>query len=141
MLSWPEIREMHAGGIDFGAHTCTHEDLTRLPRGRLYAEIRDAKAMIEDALGSAVTDFAYPFGYYNGRVRRVVREHYACACSARLAMARIKSDPFALERIDMYYLRTERLFRIMMSRGFPLYVRLRNMPRQIRSLAGRGKWF
>ncbi len=140
MLSWREIREMHSRGIEFGAHTRTHQDLTRLRSKRLDAEIRDAKGMIEDVLGSAVTAFAYPFGYHNARIRETVREYYNCACSARLALTRGTSDPFALERIDMYYFRTERMFRIMMSGCFPLYIQLRNMPRQVRSLVRRGKW-
>ena len=35
MLSWGEIRIMNDAGIDFGAHTLTHPDLTRHP---LFAE-------------------------------------------------------------------------------------------------------
>jgi peptidoglycan/xylan/chitin deacetylase (PgdA/CDA1 family) len=140
MLRWPEIREMQSAGIDFGAHTLTHPDLTRLPLKQVHAEICDSKCLIEDALGSPVTAFAYPFGYHNGRIRGIVQNHYTCACSARLGMARRTSDPFALERVDMYYFRTDRLSRILLTRRFPLYVGLRNIPRQLRSLLGRGSW-
>ena len=140
MMSWPEIREMHREGIEFGAHTFTHQDLTRLPSKGVHAEICDSKSVIEDALGRAVTAFAYPFGYHNRRVREIVQAHYSCACSTRLGMAGRKSDPFALERVDMYYFRTERLFRIMLSRNFLPYVRFRNIPRQVRSTLRRGRW-
>jgi len=140
MTSWAEIREMQRAGIDFGAHTLTHPDLTRLPSKRVHAEVRDSKSMIEDTLGCAVTAFAYPFGYHNRRVREIVQSHCACACSARLGMAKRTSDPFALERVDMYYFRTERLFRIMLTRRFLSYVRLRNIPRQVRSSLLRGRW-
>jgi peptidoglycan/xylan/chitin deacetylase (PgdA/CDA1 family) len=140
MMSWPEIREIEREGIDFGAHTLTHQDLTRLPLKRVHAEVFDSKSMIEDTLGCAVTAFAYPFGYHNRRVRRIVQAYYACACSARLGMATRTSDPFALERVDMYYFRTEWLFRIMLTRRFRPYVRLRNIPRQVRSSLRTGRW-
>jgi peptidoglycan/xylan/chitin deacetylase (PgdA/CDA1 family) len=64
MLSWHEIKEMHRSGIAFGAHTLTHPDLTRLPIQDLEAEVVSGKAVIEDALGTQVTSFAYPFGRY-----------------------------------------------------------------------------
>ena len=62
MLSWNEIREMHRYGIDFGAHTLTHPDLTRLANPQLESEIYDSKAIIEDALGAHISSFSYPFG-------------------------------------------------------------------------------
>jgi peptidoglycan/xylan/chitin deacetylase (PgdA/CDA1 family) len=140
MMGWPEIREMEREGIDFGAHTLTHQDLTRLPSKRVHVEVCDSKSMIEDKLGCAVTAFAYPFGHHDRRVREIVQAHYACACSARLGMATRTSDPFALERVDMYYFRTERLFRIMLTRWFLPYVRLRNIPRQVMSSLRTGRW-
>ena len=140
MMRWPEIREIEREGIDFGAHTLTHPDLTRLPLKRVHAEVCDSKSRIEDALGCAATAFAYPFGHHNRRVREIVQAHYSCACSARLGVVRRGSDPFALERVDMYYFRTERLFRIMLTRGFLPYVRLRNIPRQVRSSLRTGRW-
>src|SRR5207247_7912069 len=30
MLTWQQIREMHAAGIDFGSHTVTHPVLSRI---------------------------------------------------------------------------------------------------------------
>jgi peptidoglycan/xylan/chitin deacetylase (PgdA/CDA1 family) len=140
MLSWSQIREMAREEIDFGSHTLTHPDLTRLPLKQVTSEICDSKSMIEDFLGHAVTSFAYPFGYHNRRLREIVRAYYPCACSARLGMAGRRSDPFALERVDMHYFRTVRLFGIMLSSGLLPYVRLRNIPRQIRSLLRRRRW-
>lgn len=60
MLTWREIREMHDRGIQFGAHTLIHPDLTRLPVERVLIEVADSKAIIENALGSEVACFAYP---------------------------------------------------------------------------------
>jgi peptidoglycan/xylan/chitin deacetylase (PgdA/CDA1 family) len=132
MLSWEEIREMQRHGIDFGAHSCTHLDLTRLRPERLEAEVRDSKEIVEQGLGRAITSFAYPYGRYDRRVRDVVRRHFAAACSDRLGFVKAGSDPYGLERVDTYYLRTERLLKLARSRAFPWYVRARALPRRIR---------
>ena len=132
MLSWSEIKEMHRAGIAFGAHTMTHPDLTRLPAELLEAEVVGGKRVIEDALGSRVDTFAYPFGRYDDRCRELVSRHFLCACSDRLGLLRPNTDFYAMERVDAYYLRTERLFHTMLSNWFPLYVQVRSIPRRIR---------
>jgi peptidoglycan/xylan/chitin deacetylase (PgdA/CDA1 family) len=47
MLSWPEIREMQQAGLDFGAHTLTHPDLTRLPAEQVAIEMSASKAALK----------------------------------------------------------------------------------------------
>jgi peptidoglycan/xylan/chitin deacetylase (PgdA/CDA1 family) len=132
MLTWGQIRDMHRHGIAFGAHTLTHPNLTRLPPDRAEAEICTSQAVIADALGVAVPTFAYPFGYYNDCIRDIVRRYFTCACSVRLGLVSARSDLYALERVDTHYLRTERLFALMVSPWFPWYVRARAIPRRIR---------
>jgi len=132
MLSWREIKEMHRWGIGFGAHTLTHPDLTNLPPARVEIEVYNSKAIIEDALSTQVTCFAYPYGRYGNHTREIVRQHFVCACSDKLDLVNGSSDLLALERVDTYYLRTERLFNVMLSRFFPWYIRARSLPRRIR---------
>jgi peptidoglycan/xylan/chitin deacetylase (PgdA/CDA1 family) len=107
MLSWAEIREMHHAGHEFGAHTLTHPDLTRLTP-------------------------AYPFGRWDARSRAVVQRYFDCACSDALGLLTARSDPHALERVDAYYLRTPRLVQLMTTAFFPWYVRARDVPRRLR---------
>ena len=132
MLAWHEMREMQHWGITFGAHTLTHPDLTRLPSDQIETEICDSKAIIEDALGAPVTCFAYPYGRYDQRSREIVRLHFACACSDKLGLITASSDPYALERVDTYYLRRDRSFDLMLTRVFPCYIRACSIPRRIR---------
>lgn len=132
MLSWGEIREMHRYGIAFGAHTLTHPDLTRLPLAKAATEIRGSKEVLEDALGSPVTSFAYPYGRYSQAVRDLVQQHFDCACSDKLGLVTGKSDLLALERVDAYYLRTDTLFSWLLHPSFPWYVRARSVPRALR---------
>jgi len=132
MLSWGEIREMQRAGFEFGAHTLTHADLTRLPLNQAKSEIFDSKEIIEQALNARVSSFSYPYGHYNDHIREMVQEHFDCACSDRLGMISHKSDIYALERVETYYFRTDRLFHIMLTRLFPWYLLARSIPRQFR---------
>lgn len=132
LLAWRQVREMQRYGFDFGAHTLTHPDLTRLSLDRVEAEICDSKAIIANALGAPVACFAYPYGRYDHRSGEIVRRHFACACSDRLGLITAGSDPYAFERVDAYYLRTDRLFDLMLTRLFPWYIRARIIPRRIR---------
>jgi len=140
MLSWAEIREMHSSVMGVGAHTLSHIDLTRAPQHRMEVEIRQSKKIIEDTLGCAVASFAYPYGHFDQRSLAIIRQHFACACSDRLGLVGPRSDPYTLERVDAYYLRSDRLFALIASRYFPLYVTVRSIPRRIarrfRSSAG-----
>lgn len=132
MLAWREIREMHRLGIDFGAHTLTHADLTRLPLEQVEVEVCGAKTMIEDVLGATVASFAYPYGRYDRRIREFVQRHFTCAVADKLGLITVRSDLYALERVEMYYLRTERSFAMMLSQGLPWYLWACSVPRGIR---------
>jgi peptidoglycan/xylan/chitin deacetylase (PgdA/CDA1 family) len=63
-LNWEQIRELHAAGVAFGSHTHSHPQLMDLPRPAIVQELRRSKIIIEDKLGSAVTDFSYPYRFH-----------------------------------------------------------------------------
>jgi len=132
MLNWREIKEMKRWRIEFGAHTLTHPDLTRLPRNRMEMEICDSKKIIENTLSTPISCFAYPYGRYNDSVRELVQQHFVCASSDKLGFITPSSDLYALERVDAYYLRTDTLFNLMLTRWFPWYIWARRIPRWIR---------
>ena len=132
MLNWGQIREMHRAGISFGAHTLTHPDLTRLSSTDAEAEIRDSQAMLEDALGTRVRTFAYPYGRFDSQSREIVRRNFDLACSDRLGLVSAGCDVYALCRVDTYYLRSDRLFATLLTPFFPEYVAARAVPRRLR---------
>jgi peptidoglycan/xylan/chitin deacetylase (PgdA/CDA1 family) len=132
LLNWEEIREMSAAGIEFGAHTRTHPNLTRLSDAELDLEIRGNLEEIQRATGVAVRSFAYPFGRWDERARRETGRYFDGACSDRLALVARNSDRFALPRVDAYYLRSPRQARLVFSRFLPLYLWVCNGPRTAR---------
>jgi peptidoglycan/xylan/chitin deacetylase (PgdA/CDA1 family) len=62
-LSWPEVRELHTNGIQFGSHTVTHPDLRSLGPEQIDYELGFSKELIEQKLGAPVPSFAYPFAF------------------------------------------------------------------------------
>jgi peptidoglycan/xylan/chitin deacetylase (PgdA/CDA1 family) len=68
-----QIRYWSAQGIEFGAHSRSHADLTRLPPESLEAEVLGSKADLEELLGKPVEAFAYPFGFHNEEVVKCAR--------------------------------------------------------------------
>lgn len=133
MLSWDEIREMQRSGFDFGAHTLSHADLTRLTSEKqIKKEICESKEIISEILGIPVETFAYPYGCYNDQIRDIVRQHFVCACSDKLGIISQKSDIYTLERVEMYYFRSNTRFNIIGTGLFPWYMRAIAIPRRFR---------
>ena len=135
MISWSEIKEMHNYGIEFGAHTSTHPDLTRIPIEQAKREITQSKAEIQHRLGVEVTTFAYPFGTFNARVREIARKEFHAACSTRLGRIEVADDPFSLKRIDMYYLSDFRFFSKLATARLEWYLSVRQVLRDLKSLS------
>lgn len=133
VLPWRAIREMSAAGFAFGSHTRTHRDLTRLPASVAEDEMVASKRVIEDATGLPVLLFAYPYGAYDARVQALASAHFRMACSTRLGFVRQKSDPYALDRIDVYYLRAPLFFSRLFSPEIDPYIRMRRTLRDLRA--------
>ncbi len=137
LLRWSEIREMSEAGIAFGSHTRTHPDLRIIPKRDAEDELVGSKKAIEDAIGSVVNEFAYPYGVYNGFIRCLAAKYFSLAGSTTLGFARSLSDPFTLERIDMYYLQNPALFRHLFSMEARAYIGFRRYLRDLRQRAPR----
>jgi peptidoglycan/xylan/chitin deacetylase (PgdA/CDA1 family) len=102
MLTWNQIREMHAAGIRMGSHTVTHPILSRLPQNQLLRELYDSRQQIFECLRVPIRMFAYPNGGasdYNENVKRVLKEcGYLLAVTARRGFNSAFGDPYELKR-------------------------------------------
>jgi peptidoglycan/xylan/chitin deacetylase (PgdA/CDA1 family) len=59
-LTWQQVLDTAAAGVEIGAHSHTHPELDQLPVRQLEHELREAKSLLEDRLGSPVPALAYP---------------------------------------------------------------------------------
>jgi peptidoglycan/xylan/chitin deacetylase (PgdA/CDA1 family) len=132
LLRWKEVEEMSRAGISFGSHTRTHPDLRKLSLHEAEEELIGSKKAISDATGKQVDTFAYPYGFYNGAVRNLVKQHFSLACSTSLGFVKGDCDPFGLERIEMYYFQPPKLFRNLFSPVTGAYLGVRKSLRRLR---------
>src|SRR5919202_4452273 len=100
MLTWSQIADVQASGIECGAHSHSHPQLDILAPAAARDEIVHCKSELEHQLGRQVATFAYPHGYYSAGVHRLVQEAgYSSACAVKHAMSATTDDRFALARI------------------------------------------
>ncbi len=101
-LSALGVRLLASNGMQIGAHTVHHPDLTTLSGGRLTDEVRTPAATLSKLTATVISAFAYPAGSTNSRVEAAVRAagyRYAVTTTpGRLSAARFERDPFALPR-------------------------------------------
>jgi peptidoglycan/xylan/chitin deacetylase (PgdA/CDA1 family) len=63
-VSWEQLAEMAAAGMEIGSHSQTHADLRSVSEEQAWREIRMSKVDLEKKLGVPIDSFAYPFGAY-----------------------------------------------------------------------------
>jgi len=103
MLSWHQVGEAAAAGMEVAAHSCLHPQLDQIPAGRLREELYASKARLEDQLGSPVPGLAYPYGYSNAQVRSIAAAAgYGYGYAVRNMMTRAETDIFRLPRLTVH---------------------------------------
>lgn len=73
-MNWDQIRIMRAAGMEIGAHTKGHPDLTTLSVDQARDEIAGSKVIIEAELGEPIRSFCYPAGRFSGNIVNLVKE-------------------------------------------------------------------
>ncbi len=100
MLTWQQIAEVCADGIECGAHSHTHPKLDSISPDHVLTEIQVSGAQLEHHLKTEILSFCYPFGYYSSTVRRLVQEAgFTSACAVGRSMSSLEDDRFALSRL------------------------------------------
>jgi len=102
MLSWEQIQEMSAQGVECGGHSHTHRQLDILSATRARDEIVRCKEELEHYLQHQILTFSYPYGYYTAGIQRMVRDAgYTSACTVQYEISSPNDSPFALTRLNI----------------------------------------
>ncbi len=105
MMSTEQVRALHGGGMQIGAHTVTHPILASLPLSEARQEIAESREVLQAILGERVGLFAYPNGrpdhdYTPDNVRQVRELGFDAAVSTTWGAARAGTDCFQLPRFS-----------------------------------------
>jgi len=139
LLDWEELGALAEAGVELGAHTRTHPDLTRLDVSARHDEIAGSVSRIEEETGRRPRSFAYPFGFHDDACVEAARDFFDVACTAELRPLEPGADMFRLPRLDMVYFRRPGLLEAWGRTGFRRYLWLRRAGRRVRRLARAGK--
>jgi peptidoglycan/xylan/chitin deacetylase (PgdA/CDA1 family)/glycosyltransferase involved in cell wall biosynthesis len=100
LLERAQILEMSRYGIEFGAHTMNHVDLTKVELAEAKQEIEGSRETLENILGKKVTAFAYPYGSVNDTVKELVKKAgFKYGIATVVGPLAIHEDIFNIRRI------------------------------------------
>lgn len=72
-MSASQVAAADRAGIEIGAHTVDHVDLTRLPNDAVRYQLSGSKQALEGVVGHPVLSFCYPYGQFDARVASLVQ--------------------------------------------------------------------
>jgi peptidoglycan/xylan/chitin deacetylase (PgdA/CDA1 family) len=138
LLGWPALRTLAGEGVEIGSHTHTHPRMPVLAESRLAIEVTGSRDAIASEIGKVPSSFAYPYGDHDARSAAAVqRAGYTCAVTTDLRLFRPSEPPFALPRLDAYYLAKPGVMERWGTRGFQRDISLRGALRSMRLLLER----
>jgi peptidoglycan/xylan/chitin deacetylase (PgdA/CDA1 family) len=135
LMTWAQVEELAARGIDFGAHSVRHTDLTKLGPDDLECEIRQSSKDIEGHLGQAPVSFAPPYGHSNNAVRAAIGNWFHVSVGTRFQRVTRDCDLLDLPRIEMHYFRDLARWSAYLDGRAELYFEVRRALRRLRQLA------
>jgi peptidoglycan/xylan/chitin deacetylase (PgdA/CDA1 family) len=136
LMSWAQVTALAEAGVEFGSHTLTHPDLTRLSLEDRRREISGSAEALGQRLGRRTRSFAAPYGHVNPAVLADVAATYDAAFGTRLGLADKDCDLIDVPRVEMHYFREPRRWRAFLE-GRSGYFALRRGLRTVRQTAMR----
>ena len=140
LMTWAQVEDLAARGIDFGGHSVSHADLTKLGPADLEREIRQSSTDIERHLGQAPVSFAPPYGHSNDAVRAAVGKWFRVSVGTRLQRATRDCDLLDLPRIEMHYFRDLARWDAYLDGRAEFYFESRRALRRLRQIAVEHRW-
>jgi peptidoglycan/xylan/chitin deacetylase (PgdA/CDA1 family) len=102
-LTWDQVSEMSANGIEFGSHTISHKPLTSFDQAGVHRELTESKAAIEAHIGKPCTFIAFPEGKFNEMVMNETKSAgYAYGFSVETGRDFPWEDHYDLDRVAMF---------------------------------------
>lgn len=133
LLSWAEAAEMRQAGLEFGSHTATHPDLTRVSDEQAAEELKRSKTAIELHLGAEPVTIAYPYGKYDARVKALAQREFQGAVTTELGQVGDSCDLHLLRRVDMYYFTGPTIFKALLEDRADWYLSARQALRKVKA--------
>ena len=116
-----QIKMLSDNGFEIISHTMNHYDLRKLSDNKLEYELKESKNMLELITGKPVQYLLYPYGLYNDRVIRKVKECGYSGAFASYSRDNRRIKRYAMGRNSIYIIDTIADFKIIIKRA-PLFL-------------------
>ena len=101
-LSWGQLREMQARGMEIGSHTANHLPLDGMNQAQIEDEIKLSKLILEWNGIHTVYFLSYPNGIYNDiAVKTLADSEYLGAVTGHAGYNTFATDPYLLQRVNI----------------------------------------
>ena len=98
LMSASQIREWAGRGIEFGAHSRTHSDLTALNKEEIEEEVDGSRRDMVHIVDRQVRCFAYPYGRYDAPSLAAVERSFDLAFTIEEGLNDLQTNPRLLRR-------------------------------------------
>ncbi|HYN80289.1 MAG TPA: polysaccharide deacetylase family protein [Gemmatimonadaceae bacterium] len=137
LLDWAGIARAVERGVTLGSHGRTHRRLPSLEQQELEDELSGSLDDFRRELGISPATFCYPYGDATERERTAAARAYRVAVTTELRPIAEDEDPYAVPRVDAYYLRRRGRLESFGTPAFARYLRARRQGRSLKSSVGR----
>jgi len=121
LMTWDQVRELRAAGMDIQSHTRTHRVLQTLDAKQLREELRGSRDDLEQELGAPISAISYPVGHrlqQRDDLRQALKDAgYKLGFTNATGTHRIRpdGDPYDVSRIGLDFGMPDTLFRAMLA--------------------------
>ncbi len=103
LMSWRDLQELQAKGVEIGSHSASHKDFSAISVDQVMAEGRRAREKLQEQLGREARVIAFPWGRGDEGVRRALaRCGYAFGLTTWGGHSTFADDPMNLPRIEIF---------------------------------------
>lgn len=107
-LTWEEVRELRAQGVQFGSHTVDHPVLYQTSWKEIADQLAFSKEKLQEELGEKVTSFAYPYAFpqqdlrFTSAFKKMLQEQgYRHCVTTMIGRVQSGDDLFCLKRLPV----------------------------------------
>lgn len=135
LMEWSTLEDLAGEGLRVESHSRSHPRLTELDDDALRSELEGSRSDLASQLGRESTVLCYPYGDVDERVARAAADAgYLAGVTTELRLLdRAEASPFALPRLDAFYLAKPGVMERLGTSGFRRYVRFRHAGRKLRT--------
>jgi len=100
LMSWDEIRQVRAAGMEIGSHADVHEPLTSRDEPEARSALAASRVVLEKELGAGRYPLSYPWGAWTGALAAAARDAgFSCALTTDPGVNSADTPLFALRRM------------------------------------------